>query len=206
MATMYSLFLGVLFIALCSVEGSRDRPVIYPYARLSPELVDKAWTLGRYQVSGLSNIADKRVRIIAIAKAELGVQEATGRNDGNRVEQYLAYTHLGKGYAWCAAFVSWCYGQAGLPAPRNPWSPALFPKTKVYWQSGKWMRGRKDRVEAADLFGIYGQGTGRIDHTGLIQWWEGNYLITVEGNSNDRVESRRRHLRTVYALADWIGD
>ncbi|MDR2283061.1 MAG: hypothetical protein LBE37_07630, partial [Sphingobacterium sp.] len=43
--------------------------------------------------------------IINIASKELGVREATGKNDGQRVEEYLRYTNLGKGYEWCASFV-----------------------------------------------------------------------------------------------------
>jgi len=44
-----------------------------------------------------------RNKIVRIAADELGVREATGNNDGKRVEAYLRYTNLGKGYAWCAA-------------------------------------------------------------------------------------------------------
>src|ERR1044072_9000961 len=32
-------------------------------------------------------------------------REATGRNDGPRVEHYLSRVGLGKGYPWCAAFM-----------------------------------------------------------------------------------------------------
>ena len=156
---------------------------------------DKAWTLGRYQVSRPSGMED-RDNIIKIASAELGVREATGNNDGLRVEEYLRYTNLGKGYEWCAAFVSWCYGQAGLSAPRNPWSPALFPKARSYKET--------DRIQSADLFGIYSAKLKRIHHVGLVKERRGGYILTIEGNSNDRVESRRRHVNTVYRYADWV--
>ena len=137
-----------------------------------------------------------RSRIIQIASAEIGVREATGRNDGLRVEEYLQYTGLGKGHEWCAAFVSWCYRQAGLSQPRNPWSPALFPQARRY-QSGV------RAILPADLFAIYGPAAKRINHVGIVQRHEGNYIRTIEGNSNNRVESRRRHVRTLYVFADW---
>ncbi|ERJ58958.1 hypothetical protein M472_09255 [Sphingobacterium paucimobilis HER1398] len=149
---------------------------------------------------------DKRNLIITIASAELGVKESTGNNDGLRIEQYLAYTGLTKGYEWCAAFVSWCYGRAGLAAPRNPWSPALFPKARTYWKEGKSLKGRKGGIEAADIFGIYGTKAQRIVHVGLVKEQQRQYLISIEGNSNNRVESRRRHLRTVHAVSDWIDE
>ncbi|MFD2556575.1 hypothetical protein [Sphingobacterium tabacisoli] len=139
--------------------------------------------------------ASIRQSIIVIASKELGTREATGNNDGPRVEEYLRYTNLGKGYDWCAAFVSWSYGQAGLDLPRNPWSPALFPKARQI---------RKDQCRSADVFGIYGSAVKRIIHVGLVKEKQGQYLVTIEGNSNNRVESRRRHLKSIYAIADWV--
>ena len=129
-------------------------------------------------------LAESRQSIIAIASKELGTSEATGNNDGRRVEEYLRYTNLSKGYEWCSAFVSWCYGQAGFAVPRNPWSPALFPKVKLI---------RRDQCQPADVFGIYGIKAKRINHVGLVKELSKDYLITIEGNSNNRVESRRRH-------------
>lgn len=179
MAKVCGIFFGVLFIALCSpgrIEGG---------------------------------VLDERERIVQISVAELGVQEATGRNDGLRVEEYLRYTGLGKGYEWCAAFVSWVYGQAGFAAPRNPWSPALFPKAKTYGGQTvaierKQMKAWATEVMRGDVFGVYGTKAKRINHVGLVKAVQGEYLLTVEGNSNNRVESRRRHRRTIYALADWL--
>lgn len=148
--------------------------------------------------------ANPRIRIRDIAQNELGVKEATGKNDGKRVEEYLRYTNLGKGHQWCAAFVSWCYGQAGLTQPRNPWSPALFPNAHTYWKQGKFANSQIRKVAVSDIFGIYGVSAHRINHVGLVKEIQSKYLITVEGNSNNRVESRRRHQSTIYALADWI--
>src|SRR5690554_1094953 len=77
-----------------------------------------------------------RNKIKQIYSDEIGVREKTGKNDGERVEEYLAVTQLGKGYAWCAAFVSWVFAEAGFPEPRTPWSPSLFPKKRVIWERG----------------------------------------------------------------------
>lgn len=146
-----------------------------------------------------------RARIVEIATAEIGVREATSNNDGVRVEAYLAYTGLRAGHAWCAAFVSWCYGQAGLAEPRNPWSPALFPNARTYCRADA-CRGSKTstRIRPADIFGIYSHRAKRINHVGLIRKLERKYLLTIEGNVNNSVLSKRRHLSTVYALADWL--
>ncbi|PUV21840.1 peptidoglycan-binding protein [Sphingobacterium athyrii] len=130
----------------------------------------------------------------------MAVKEATGNNDGPRVEEYLAYTGFGKGHAWCAAFVSWCYGKAGLPAPRNAWSPALFPLARRYTKE----QIQGGVIRRADLFAIYNQKLGRIDHVGIVQKMERNWILTVEGNVNNGVLSKRRSLATIYAFSNWL--
>ncbi|MBL1409092.1 CHAP domain-containing protein [Sphingobacterium sp. C459-1T] len=158
--------------------------------------LDLCGTFYQEKVPRHSANKEKRNLIITIASAELGIKEATGNNDGPRVEQYLRYTNLGPGYDWCASFVSWVYAQAGFSAPRNPWSPALFPRARTYKDT--------DEIQQADLFGIYSSGLKRIHHVGLIRSKQDQYILTIEGNSNNRVESRRRHVKTVYSYADWI--
>lgn len=152
-------------------------------------------------------VADNRTRILEVARGEIGVMERSGRNDGERVGEYLRYTQLGEGYEWCAAFVSWCYGQAGFSEPRTPWSPALFPQSRQ-------LKG----VESAlfgDVFGIWIREKGRIGHAGLVEvgvvgnsraisGTSDSYLITIEGNNQDAVRRVRRPIRTIQAVADWV--
>ncbi len=145
-------------------------------------------------------IENFRKNIVDIAIHEIGVSEATGHNDGKRVEEYLNYTDFGKGYAWCAAFVSWCYGQAGLPAPRNAWSPALFPMARRY--TGQQIQ--QGAIRPADLFGIYNTRLGRIDHVGIVREKQGHWILTVEGNVADQVVSKRRAVSAIYAFSNWL--
>ncbi|WP_286862691.1 CHAP domain-containing protein [Sphingobacterium sp. UBA7625] len=186
MATMHSLFFGILFVAVLFSGGFGHRAV------------------GRETVVNRpvhqKRIAHVRERIVSIAVQEIGVREATGNNDGQRVEEYLAYTGLGKGYAWCAAFVSWCYGKVGLSAPRNAWSPALFPNGRRYAAG----LSQQENIRPADLFGIYSQQQGRINHVGIVRKLEDRYILTVEGNVANRVLSKRRLLATVYAFSNWL--
>lgn len=62
-------------------------------------------------------------KAIAWADSKVGVKEI-GRNSGPDVEEFLKSVNLTKGFAWCGAFVYWCYKQAGadlskLPAARQ---------------------------------------------------------------------------------------
>ncbi|MBB4106678.1 peptidoglycan-binding protein [Pedobacter zeae] len=138
-------------------------------------------------------------KLLQIAKKELGVREASGRNDGPRVAAYLRYVNIGEGSPWCAAFVSWVFGQAGYSAPRTAWSPALFPVNK-----------RTQEVSRAVVFGIYFNQLKRIAHCGFAERRDGDWLITIEGNTNmagsregDGVYRKRRALKAVKYFADW---
>ncbi|MCS4226438.1 CHAP domain-containing protein [Sphingobacterium sp. BIGb0165] len=195
MATMYSLFFGVLFVAVLFLGGIGYRAVEREIAEVQPRSMAMGARPGHRD-----RMVALRKRIVDIAVGEIGVHEATGSNDGARVEEYMAYIGLGKGHAWCAAFVSWCYGQAGLAVPRNAWSPALFPVARRYTSQ----QIRAGSIRPADLFAIYNQRLGRINHVGIVQRIKGNWLLTIEGNVADRVLSKRRPLATVYAFSNWL--
>ncbi|MBB5438639.1 hypothetical protein HDC92_002320 [Pedobacter sp. AK017] len=102
--------------------------------------------------------------------------------------------------AWCAAFCSWCFGQAGYKAPKTAWSPALFPPGRI--------------VKAAlpgMVMGLYFPSLRRIAHCGIVIGVKGEWCETVEGNTNvagsregDAVMRKLRHKRTIAKYADWL--
>ncbi|WP_426792308.1 CHAP domain-containing protein [Sphingobacterium sp. WOUb80] len=203
MATMHNLFFGilsvaVLFLGRAGTVAVREQKLSGSCAELrsTDPLVEHGDAVAVNCYIG----SDLRKRIIDSALQEIGVREATGNNDGLRVETYLRYVGLGKGYAWCAAFVSWCYGRAGRSLPRNAWSPALFPKARRYTAE----QIAQGSIRQADLFAIYSSSLGRINHVGLVRQQKGNWIVTVEGNSADRVLSKRRLLATIYAFSNWL--
>lgn len=168
---------------------------------------------GTYR-DGIKESVGIRQQLQALYTAEIGVKEATGRNDGKRVSEYLAYVGLGPGHEWCAAFVCYNLGKANIDNPKNPWSPALFPNSKVVWiqeelavQKGK---GNRENVKArsppktGSVFGLYFAEKKRIAHVGFVDKWEGNWCITVEGNVDNRVLRKRRPQRTLYKVVDFI--
>jgi hypothetical protein len=136
--------------------------------------------------------------VIEAARKEIGVCE-TGENAGKRVDEYCAYVGLQK-VAWCAAFSSWCFGQAGFVRPRTAWCPALFPEGRL----------RKDPLRGM-IMGIYFPSKGRIAHCGIVEKVRGDFVYVIEGNTNvagsrdgDRVMRRLRHKRTIARYADWL--
>ncbi|MDQ8005252.1 MAG: CHAP domain-containing protein [Pedobacter sp.] len=137
---------------------------------------------------------------MSIAKSQIGVREVTGANDGPQVEKYLYYTGNKKGEPWCAAFVSWIFGQAGFRQPRTAWSPSLFPKSKML-----------TAAKPAAVFGIYFPEKRRIAHVGIVEKQKGSWVYAIEGNTNlagsregDGVYRKLRHIRTIHSYASWL--
>lgn len=132
----------------------------------------------------------------------MGVRELIGNNDGERVEGYLTAVGLRKGQPWCAAFISWIFKEGGYDRPRTGWSPDLFNK-KV----------NTTKVLPAQVFGIWFPKLKRIAHVGMIEKQEGDWIISIEGNTNiagsregDGVYRKRRLVKGIHAYADWISE
>lgn len=126
----------------------------------------------------MGRLADE---IIKQAGSQLGVTEATGNNDGVAVESYLRSVGLGKGYAWCMAFVYWCAKQAAkklnLANPLKATGGVLDE-----WQSN---RGKHVAVPVPGSIFIMKHPTGGY-HTGIVTGvFPGGSLHTIEGNTND---------------------
>ena len=191
-----------------------------------------------------------------IYDSQIGIREQ-GVNSGPQVEDYLRYVNLGSGQPWCAAFICWVYGQAGIENPHSGWSPDLFRGKKVIWDRAESRKlkakslsaepgtnlpagqaGSQDPIaigsrqtqiaylyptrqttgnrqqttpETADIFGLYFPEKNRIAHAGFIDQWDGTWLITVEGNTNDSggregdgVYRKRRLVKSVYQVARYL--
>jgi hypothetical protein len=142
----------------------------------------------------------ERLRLVQFAVMEIGVREKTGQNDGIRVEAYLASVDLKKGLPWCGAFISWVFKKAGYAEPRTGWTPALFPSSRL-----------ARSALPGNLLGVYFPKLKRIAHVGLIERLDGDWCLSVEGNTNfqgsnegDGIFRKRRHVKTIYQIADWV--
>jgi len=149
-----------------------------------------------------SHLLTLREKLVQRAEQEIGVREKTGKNDGERVETYLRVVNLKKGAPWCAAYISWLFAQEGLARPRTGWSPDLFPRSRL-----------ARSALPGNLIGIYFPELKRIAHVGLITGIDGDYVLSIEGNTNvtgsregDGVYRKRRHIKTIHRMADWVTD
>ena len=148
-----------------------------------------------------------RERVSEVYSSQVGIRERTNQNDGKEVEMYLASAGLKKGNPWCAAFVTWTFKQVGVKAMVSGYSPAWFPAAKVIWKNNK-----GQAPAQADVFGLWFANKGRVAHVGFIDaWGDGNYAVTVEGNTNeggsrdgDGVYIKRRLKKQIYVVSRWL--
>lgn len=135
-------------------------------------------------------------KALEVAAGEVGVREAPpGSNRGPRVDEYLRAVGLDPAagsFAWCAAFVFWCFRQAANGLGNDN------PVIRTAGVLEHWRRAQQQgvpRLAAADAVDDPGRirpgmifvvdTGGGSGHTGLVQSVEGGRLITVEGNTND---------------------
>ena len=148
-----------------------------------------------------------------------GVQFVNGTRPGNPQLVELAKGQVGNvggapywswyGFdsrvAWCACFVSWCYGQAGLSEPRF----AACQSQGVPWftSQGQWGARGYENIAPGDAIFFDWDLDGSADHVGLVIGTDGNRVYTVEGNSGDACKIKSYPLDYAcikgYGLMNW---
>jgi hypothetical protein len=147
-----------------------------------------------------------RSKALSIAQSQIGVQELPkNSNAGPAVEKYLKAVGLGKGYAWCMAFVYWSVNTAAAELKvSNP----LSKTAGVLDMYSKMKDLRVINPKPGDFFIMdFGKGTG---HTGFIEKiLPDGKLQTIEGNTNsvgsrEGYEVARRYDRKTTQMLGFI--
>lgn len=120
------------------------------------------------------------IRALEIAETQLYVREKTGKNDGVEIKKYLNSVGLPEGYAWCAAFVFWCFEQAAIAL--NVPNPLVRTAGVLnHWNNTKGQKIQKD-PQPGDIFIMdYGKGLG---HMGIVSEVFSDRVVTIDGNTN----------------------
>ena len=135
---------------------------------------------------------------LEIANTQVGLEEEPrGSNWGPHVQKYLKSVGISFKASWCMAFVYWCVKQA------YPTENKLIKTGGVLAQ---WNKTPKDKRSFKPSIGSifimdFGKGLG---HTGFVYGIEGDFILTIEGNSNDEgsregyeVCKRKRKISTI---------
>ncbi len=223
--TLWTLTLVIGLISVCVIAShltappALTPPPALPAAPPPPEdrggAAPVALTMSRAKPERKAPPAQRlltdRERVLAVATAEIGTREATGRNDGP-VEKYLTAVGLEAGDPYCAAFIFWC-GREALgarnPFPRSGWSPQFVALPS-------WRRGIGTMPAAGDVFGIWFRDQGRIAHAGFVAGSKGRSIVTIEANTSPAVASGKadrngdgvwrkiRPLATIHSTKAWL--
>ena len=199
-------------IAGCTLAALMLAVTVLPTAALTPAYPITGTYLSSTYYDNLIHLprtGDKAFDTVAIALSQLDYHEgnSTADFDGENTAGYRNYTEynhaLGQiggtyGYAWCAAFVSWCLEEAdaadsagGLFASCTLWVEALQSLGQYSTRASGYI------PKAGDIIFFRSPGVSRAsDHVGLVRYVKGGRVYTVEGNSSDQVSLRD------YALGD----
>lgn len=153
---------------------------------------------------------DHRYDVIMIALSQLGYHEGDrdadmdGWNLGGS-NNYVEYNRLFCklegiwGYAWCAAFVSWCQFQAGIPAEIDCSEVSCPRMINEILKPQDLYRTRESGYSPlpGDLIYFKSTTSNAIStHVGIVIGVRDGYVFTVEGNGGDVVARHK------YALDD----
>lgn len=134
--------------------------------------------------------------LVELAKQQVG-------NVGG--QPYWSWYGFNSRVEWCACFVSWCYGQAGLSEPRF----AGCQSQGVPWftSHGQWGARNYENIAPGDAIFFDWDSDGSADHVGLVIGTDGSRVYTVEGNSGDACKIKSYSLDygciKGYGLMNW---
>ena len=192
-------------LALCPLELAAAIP------RYTPSAAYRSSTY--YQnLKNLPLTGDGAFDTVSLALSQLAYHEGSGTaqlggsgsSSGNFTEYNYAYGKVGGtyGYAWCAAFVSWCLDTAGMADSAGGRFVSCTLWVEKLQSIGQY-RTRSSGYEprAGDLIFFRSAGVSRAsDHVGLVRYVKDGRVYTVEGNSSDQVSLRDYNLKDTYIV------
>ena len=173
------------------LETSGNKPLIFGGG--SPDVSASEDLSGVQFVNGTR---PGNTAIVDLAKRQVG-------NVGG--QPYWSWYGFNSRVEWCACFVSWCYGQMGLSAPRF----AACQSQGIPWftSRGQWGARGYENIAPGDAIFFDWDLDGSADHVGLVIGTDGSRVYTVEGNSGDACKIKSYPLDYAcikgYGLMNW---
>ncbi len=143
------------------------------------------------------NTGNQAYDIVAVAETQAGYLEGSL---GGTVAGSNNYQKYGLWYdnnvdnigvtraAWCAAFVSWCANQAGVPSSTVYYHAYCPYGVNWFRNQGRWQysasRGGSYTPKAGDIIYFAPAGSTVSSHVGIVRYASGGYVYTVEGNTS----------------------
>ena len=148
-------------------------------------------------LTNVSLTGDYHTDLVAVAASQIGYHESnsssklSGNSSGSNNYTEYGYWFGGNGNPWCAYFISYCARQAGIPTD----TIANTGLAAAYYFDVTWNERSDYTPKKGDLiffdYSPYSTKTPRSkygDHVGVVEDFDGIYVYTIEGNSNNSVE------------------
>lgn len=121
--------------------------------------------------------------LLEVAKGEIGTKESPPDSNCTKYGRWYGLD----GNPWCDMFVSWCaYHSANEQIGRF----AYVPDHEEYFRNrGEWCD-RNTHAQPGDIV-IFGNGDTAC-HIGIVEYQDGDTIVTIEGNTEDVVARRYR--------------
>ncbi len=119
---------------------------------------------------------------LVIAKSYVGTVEATGNNDGPKIEYIIKRGHGAPHSSYCAFFVTLCIDSAKVKTPIVRSGLARSYKLKTSIPAKDVLIG-KTSIPAGSIV-IWQRGNTINGHTGFVRKWYTRWGLTVEGNTS----------------------
>ena len=110
-----------------------------------------------FAIPHIVSAADYPSQIVSVASGEIG------KSDSGTGYKYSSYSGV-RGQAWCAAFISWCAGQAGIPTTAIPNTGSCATMYSMILNGGGTVTSTPQK---GDLV-FYKSSSGRWSHVGLM--------------------------------------
>ena len=151
------------------------------------------------------SVEGTRERIVLIGNCYLGYRE--GRNNDNIFGDWYGIPNQ----PWCAMFVSYCMNKAGV----LPNVVKKFASCSIGWnwfKSKGQTRNRGYIPQKGDIifFDLDPEKGNGIDHVGIVNNVNEEYIYALEGNHDDQVNIYKYHINDAriygYAVPDYTGE
>lgn len=119
---------------------------------------------------------------INIAITQIGYKET-----GNNYTKYGEWYGINPG-AWCAMFVSWCANKAKVPHSIIPKFANCGVGRKFFEKNKKFT----STPHVGDLGFVMKKDSAQ--HVFIVEYIDGNYVHTIEGNLSDKVKRNKRKI------------
>jgi len=142
--------------------------------------------------AALYGIHNGSADIVAVAESQIG-------NVGG--QPYWSWYGFNSRVEWCATFVSWCANECGyIEAGIIPKFAACESQGVVWFKNrGLWQNGGYIPAPGDIIFFDW-NGDGRAQHVGIVEYVEGEFVHTIEGNTSNSCARRSYRLDSVKIL------